>query len=263
MPYAYNSDVKIYWDDQGQGEPVLLIMGLGYPSDMWFRTRPVLNEQYRTIALDNRGVGKTDSPPGPYPIPVMAEDAAKVIKAAGCDQVHVIGVSMGGMIAQELALLHPELVKSLVLGCTTPGGPIAVPAAPEVLATLMARGNMTADEGVRAMIPFIYDESTPRERVEEDLTVRLRSFPSAESYFAQVQGVMGFDSYSRLPQLKVKTLVIHGENDLLIPAVNGRLLAEAIPGAKLVMLPNASHIFVTDQPEASEQALKDFLASAA
>jgi 3-oxoadipate enol-lactonase len=261
MPYAINGNVKIYWDEQGQGEPVLLIMGLGYPSDMWFRTRPTLSEHYRTIALDNRGVGKTDSPPGPYLIPEMAEDAATVLAAAGCDKAHVIGMSMGGMIAQELALLHPELVKSLVLGCTAAGGPTAVPADPAVLAILMARGNMTAEEGARSMVPFIYDESTPRERVDEDLTIRMRTFPRPESYFAQVQGVVAFDFYNQLQQINVPTLVIHGENDRLIPAANGVLLAEHIPGAKLIMLPNASHIFVTDQPEAAQHALLDFLAS--
>jgi 3-oxoadipate enol-lactonase len=261
MPYAMNGDVKLYWDEQGSGEPVLLIMGLGYPSDMWFRTRPVLNGRYRTIALDNRGVGKSDAPPGPYPISTMADDAAEVVKASGQEKVHVFGVSLGGMIAQELALRHPELVKSLVLGCTTAGGPTATPADPAILAVLMARGNMTPEEGVRAMVPYIYDESTPEERIEEDLAVRLRSFPAPHAYFAQVQGAGAFNSYDRLPELSVKTLVIHGENDRLIPAANGRLLAERIAGAKLVMLANASHIFMADQPEASQEALLDFLAS--
>ena len=104
MPFIENQGVKIYWDEQGQGTPVLLIMGLGYPSQMWHRTRPLLAERYRTIALDNRGVGRSDVPPGPYPILVMAEDAAAVLDAAGVDSAHVYGISMGGMIAQEFAL---------------------------------------------------------------------------------------------------------------------------------------------------------------
>jgi 3-oxoadipate enol-lactonase len=261
MPYAINGNVKIYWDEQGQGQPVLLIMGLGYPSGMWFRTRPTLSEHYRTIALDNRGVGKSDAPPGPYTIAEMADDAAAVIRASGRERVHAFGVSLGGMIAQELALRHPDLLKSLVLGCTTAGGPTATPADPAILAVLMARGNMSPEEGVRAMIPFIYDESTPREKVEDDLKVRLQTFPAPAAYFAQVQAAGAFNSYDRLPELRIKTLVIHGENDRLIPAANGKLLAEHIPGAKLVMLPNASHIFVTDQPDAAQQALLEFLAS--
>lgn len=261
MPYAANGNVNLYWDQEGSGDPVLLIMGLGYPSDMWFRTRPVLNRLYSTVALDNRGVGKSDVPPGPYTVAEMADDAAAVVRAAGVGKVHAFGASLGGMIAQEFALRHPDLVKSLILGCTTAGGPTATPADPGVLATLMARGSMTPEEGVRAMIPYIYDESTPRERIEEDMKVRLRTFPSPVGYFAQVQAAGAFDSYDRLAQLDVKTLVIHGENDLLIPPGNARLLAQRIPGAKLVMLPNASHIFMADQPELSQQALLDFLGS--
>src|SRR6185503_5979369 len=101
MPFINNQGARIYWDEQGTGEPVLLIMGLGYPSAMWYRTRPLLAARYRTIALDNRGVGLSDVPPGPYPIALMASDAAAVLDAGGLESAHVFGISMGGMIAQE------------------------------------------------------------------------------------------------------------------------------------------------------------------
>src|SRR5271157_4544854 len=107
MPFVENQGAKIYWDEQGQGAPVLLIMGLGYTSVMWYRTRPVLARRYRTLALDNRGVGRSDVPPGPYSIATMASDAAAVLDAAGIARAHVFGVSMGGMIAQEFALQYP------------------------------------------------------------------------------------------------------------------------------------------------------------
>src|SRR6266852_2746916 len=100
MPFVENHGAKIYWDEQGQGDPILLIMGLSYSSDMWYRTRPVLAAEYRTIALDNRGVGRSDVPTGPYSIPLMASDAAAVLDASGVGSAHVYGVSMGGMIAQ-------------------------------------------------------------------------------------------------------------------------------------------------------------------
>src|SRR5260370_11954819 len=107
MPFITNQGAKIYWDEQGKGEPVLLIMGLGYPSDMWHRTRPVLAAKYRTIALDNRGVGRSEMPHGPYPIDLMASDAVAVLDPAGADSAHVFGVSMGGMIAPGLPLRNP------------------------------------------------------------------------------------------------------------------------------------------------------------
>src|SRR5215467_11368226 len=108
MALVQNQGSKIYWDEQGKGEPILLIMGLGYPSAMWYRTRPVLAAQYRTLAFDNRGVGRSDVPPGPYPIALMASDAAAVLDAAEIESAHIFGVSMGGMIAQEFALQYPN-----------------------------------------------------------------------------------------------------------------------------------------------------------
>src|ERR1700726_4478678 len=133
MPFVENQGAKIYWDEQGKGEPVLLIMGLAYPSQMWYRTRPLLALRYRTLAFDNRGIGRSDIPPGPYPIALMASDAAAVLEAAGIESAHVFGVSMGGMIAQEFALQYPKRVLSLILGCTTASGPHAVQAKPAVL----------------------------------------------------------------------------------------------------------------------------------
>ncbi len=108
MASTENKGAKIYWDGQGRGEPVLLIMGLGWVSDMWYRTRPLLSARYRTIAFDNRGVGRSDVPAGPYPISLMASDAAAVLDAAGIESAHLFGVSMGGMIAQEFALQRPS-----------------------------------------------------------------------------------------------------------------------------------------------------------
>lgn len=260
MPYANNLDVKLYWEERGQGDPLLLIMGLGYTHDMWHRTMPIVSKRYRTISFDNRGVGLSDVPPGPYPIRAMASDAAAVMDAAGVARAHVFGISMGGMIAQEFTLQYPDRVRSLILGCTTHGGREAVVADQEVISTLNARGLMSIEEGIHSMIPFIYAPSTPRARIEEDLDIRRRTFPTVQGYFAQLQGVLAFESLSRLSQLKVPTLVIHGELDRLIPPENGRRLARFIEGAKLLMIPGASHIFPTDQPEVSHQAILSFLA---
>ena len=263
MPYADNCGVNIYWEEEGAGDPLLLIMGLGYTHDMWYRTVPAVSARYRTISLDNRGVGRSDVPPGPYAIATMAADAAAVMDAAGVGRAHVFGISMGGMIAQEFALQYPDRVRSLILGCTSHGGPEAIAADAEVISTLMARGTMSAEDGVRVMIPFIYEPSTSRERIEEDLEIRRRTFPTEEAYFAQVRGIQAFDSLSRLSQLKIPTLVIHGESDRLVPPENGRRLAGLIDDAKLVMIPGASHIFPTDKPEISHQAILGFLAEQA
>jgi len=262
MSFVENQGTKIYWDETGRGAPVLLIMGLGYTSAMWYRTRPALAQHFRTIAFDNRGVGLSDVPPGPYSIATMATDAAAVLDAAAVARAHVFGVSMGGMIAQEFALQYPARTRSLILGCTATGGPSAVRAENNVIDLLMARG-MTLEQAREAVLPYIYDAATPREKIDEDTRVRARWLPSLESYMAQLQGILAWESYSRIAQITAPTLVIHGKSDALVPPGNGELIAARIPGAKLVLLEHASHLFTTDQPRAAHKEILEFLLSQA
>jgi 3-oxoadipate enol-lactonase len=261
MAFASNNGTKIYWDEEGTGPPILLIMGLGYPSCMWFRTRPVLVNSYRTIVLDNRGVGQSDVPPGPYSMAAMADDAAAVLDAAGLSSAHVYGVSMGGMIAQEFALQYPQRVRSLILGCTAAGGPTAQRAEPAAIEMLKARTSMSGEEAAEAAIPFIYDTATVRDLIDEDIATRRPWFAHREGYLAQLQAILSWESFSRLPQIDAPTLVIHGKNDRLVPKGNGEIIASRIRGAKLVLLECAGHIFPTDQPEAAHAAILAFLAS--
>ncbi len=258
MSFVENNGAKIYWDEQGSGEPLLLIMGLSYPSYMWHRSRPLLAKRFRTIALDNRGVGQSDAPPGVYSMPLMASDAAAVLDAAGIESAHVFGVSMGGMIAQEFALQYPNRVRSLILGCTAAGGPHAVQAEPEALQALLRR-DATPEQAKEAIIPFIYDAGTPRERIDEDMVIRMKWYPTTKGYMGQLQGIFGWEAYSRIAQIAVPTLVIHGKTDRLVPVANAHLIAEKIPVAQLVLISHASHIFETDQPAAAHNAVLEFL----
>ncbi|HKN76193.1 MAG TPA: alpha/beta hydrolase [Candidatus Acidoferrum sp.] len=260
MSFIENKGASIYWDEQGSGEPLLLIMGLSYPSYMWHRSRPILAKSFRTIAFDNRGVGQSDAPPGVYSIALMASDATAVLDAAGVESAHAFGASMGGMIAQEFALQYPGRVRSLILGCTAAGGPHAVQAEPEALQALLRR-DVTPEQAKEAIIPFIYDAATPRERIDEDMAIRMKWYPTQQGYMGQLQGIFGWEAYSRIAQITAPTLVIHGETDRLVPAANARLIAEKIKGAKLVLIPHASHIFETDQSAAAHQAILEFLAA--
>jgi pimeloyl-ACP methyl ester carboxylesterase len=260
MPYVTRGGAEIYWAETGQGDPLLLIMGLGATHEWWGRLTPVVAPYFRTIVFDNRGVGRSDAPPGPYSIPEMAADAAAVLDAAGVASAHVFGASMGGMIAQELALQDPTRVRSLILGCTACGGPESTPARREVLDALGARSVMTRDEAMRVMVPYIFDAATPRDLVEDDLALRLRTNVPNEGYFAQLQAIRSWaGTHARLGTITAPTLVIHGETDELVPPENARVVARAIPNATLVMLPHASHIFLTDQFEAASQAILSFL----
>jgi len=263
MPHALNEGTEIYWEEHGEGEPLLLIMGLGSASDMWYRLLPRFAEQYRTIIFDNRGVGRSDSHSGPYTIATMAADVAAVLDAAGVESANVLGFSMGGFIAQEFALLYPQRVRSLVLASTACGGREVVWAAPEVLTALAAKGVKTREEGFWMTAPFNYHPSTPRSSIEEDLAVTLRSPLTRESYQAQLQAIMSWTgSHSRLQSLNKRTLVLHGMNDQLIPTENGRILARAIPNAEIILLKDAGHRFMTDKLEEASRAILSFLGGA-
>lgn len=259
MPYAWNHGVRIYWEEEGRGDPLLMIMGLGYSLHMWRSLRPLMAQHFRAILFDNRGVGASDVPWRRYSIRSMAQDAACVLDAAGVASAHVLGMSMGGMIAQELAINDPQRVRRLVLGCTSCGGPHSVRAEPEVSRALMPRFFVPREARMAAIVPYIYDPHTPPERIEADRAVARKHFPNLPGFLAQLFAIIAWDCYERLPQIKAPTLVIHGETDRLVPPGNARILASRIPGAKLVTLPNASHIFPTDQPEASVAAILDFL----
>ena len=260
MPFIENQGANIYWDEQGEGLPVLLIMGLGYASGMWHRVRPALAQRFRTLAFDNRGVGLSDVPSGPYSIATMAADAASVLDAAGVASAHVFGVSMGGMIAQEFALQFPARTRSLILGCTSPGGSSAVRADSKVIDILLVRG-ITPEQARTAILPYIYDESTPPAVIDEDVNLRRNWLPSPQGYTAQLQAIRAWEAYSRIDQIAAPTLIIHGRSDALIPPGNAELIARRIPGAKLVLLEHASHMFLTDQAAAAEKEILGFLAS--
>jgi 3-oxoadipate enol-lactonase len=151
-------------------------------------------------------------------------------------------------------------VRSLILGCTACGGTQSVPAAKAVREALGARSTMTREQAMWAMAPYIFDAGTPRERVAEDIAVRVQAKVTNDGYFAQLGGIREWrGTFDRLASLTMPVLVIHGETDQLVPAENGRIIAKAIPGSQLAMIPNASHIFFTDQFEAARDALLAFL----
>ena len=261
MAYVEHDGARIHWHTAGTGEPLVLIMGLGCSSALWFRLAPRLAKRHRVIMLDNRGSGRTEAPHSVvHRVTTMARDVAAVLDAAGEESAHVFGFSMGGMIAQQLAIDQPARVRSLMLAATHCGGKQAILADEKVRHLLFSKGEHTPEESLRLMRPYTFAAGTPAERIEEDHAVRLANYPTLRGYQAQLYGLIGWTSYARLPSLRCDTLVLHGLEDRLIPAQNGRLLAERIPGAKLVDLRNASHWIHTDQLDATVAAVESFIA---
>jgi pimeloyl-ACP methyl ester carboxylesterase len=263
VPVITRDDVSLWWaeSDPADGAPLLLIQGLGYTADMWFRVLPGLSANRHTVRFDNRGVGRSNVPPTPWSIAEMADDAVAVLDAAGVARVNVFGVSMGGLIAQEVALRSPDRVERLVLGCTHPGGRDAVRMDPAAAMMLMVRTPGTAREAAEASVPFLYAEDTNRDDIAIDIDVRVRYPMRASAYFGQLDAMRRHEgTLARLPMLTAPTLVIHGREDRLVKPGNAELIAAAIPQARLAWIEGASHVFWTDRPAQTVSLVTEFLA---
>jgi pimeloyl-ACP methyl ester carboxylesterase len=269
-------DVELYYEEHGGGEPLLCIMGLAADSTAWVLQVPDFARRYRTIVYDNRGVGRSSKPRGPYTIEQMADDAAGLLDALGVERAHVLGVSMGGMIAQELAIRHPARVRGLVLACTYAEPDEAVRAQREV--GLAAFGGSVGADGTprldaAAIDPFaFFQHLLPRvfnmEFISRELPRLMELFGGALQYgfdmdavLAQVEATMGHRTTERLHTIEAPTLVITGDADQLISCTNSELIAERIPGARLRKVPGGSHGFNFETPELFNREILDFLGS--
>nr|QQL01623.1 esterase 1 [uncultured proteobacterium] len=264
MLYAQVNGINLHYEIEGQGQPLLLIMGLGAPAAAW---DPIfvqtLTKTHQVIIYDNRGTGLSDKPDMPYSIAMFASDAVGLLDALNIPRAHVFGVSMGGMIAQELAIHYPQRVASLILGCTTPGGKHAVPAPPESLKALEGRAGLTPEEAIREGWKLSFSEEfihTHKAELEAHIPRLLAQLTPRFAYERHFQATMTLRVFKQLKEIQAPTLVATGRDDMLIPAVNSEILAREIPGAELAIFESAGHGFVTSAREPFLKVLKEFLA---
>jgi pimeloyl-ACP methyl ester carboxylesterase len=245
--------VKIAWERQGTGAPLLLVHGLGYARWGWEPVVPGLAESFDVLLFDNRGIGESDAPPGPYTVAELAGDALQVLNEAGVERAHVLGTSLGGMVAQELALAVPERVDRLVLACTTPGGPESFPM-PEQTVKLMTSGATLRQFVENALAP---DPDT--EIVERILRHRQATAQPFEAWSAQAAAGATFDALERIERIAAPTLVLHGTEDAVVDSRNTTLLALRIPDARVELFPGGGHLFFWEQPERFVEVVTEFL----
>lgn len=265
MPTAKVGDINIYYETHGEGEPLVLIMGYGANSGAWRRQVPVYSQEYRVVAFDNRGTGRSDKPDIPYTAEMMAGDAAGLLEAIGIDAAHIYGISMGGGIAQEFAIRYPEKAISVILGCTMCGTAHGIMPDAEAMTVLLNMGNrnqLTPEEAARALLPFLYSQEfidNNRDIIEQSIERSLEYVTPPHGYARQTEAQMGFDAYDRLPQVKAPTLVIAGDADRIVPVENSRILASRIPNAELVILDNMGHGFFIEAEDETNRIILDFL----
>ena len=249
-------------DGPGDGPTVLLLEGLGYGRWMWRWLTDALADEYEVIRPDNRGTGGSDVPEGPYTVPEMAADARAVLDDHGADRVHVCGASMGGMIAQELAVAD-DRVASLTLLCTSPGGDDAV----ETPAAVQEHIFSVPDEhGPRERIrylmePAVSDDLYEREPdlVDRIVDWRLAGDATPAGREAQAAAVAAFDATDQLDEIDVPTLILHGTDDRVLPVGNTDLLADYLPHATVERVDGGPHLFFIERRDAVNPRIRSFL----
>ena len=261
VPHVKAGDIHVYYEIHGSGTQTLtLIRGLGADLLAWFAQVPEFSKHFRTLVFDNRGAGRTDKPDTPYSIPQMASDVNRLLDALKIERTALLGISMGGMIAQEFAIQYPEKLSCLVLGCTTFGGPQSVALPQDMFQAIL--GGPVADEEVRKLQErALYSDDTilrNRDLIARHAEARSR-FPIPPFALArQAAALVNHDTSGRVGLIHVPTLVTTGRDDRLIPPDNSRLLAAKIPGAILKEMPGG-HLFTSEHPDLFNRCVIEFV----
>lgn len=262
MGVAVRDGAWIHWDEQGDGEPLVLVMGLGGSGRAWWRLLRNLPPAVRAITLDNRGTGDSDPIRGRFTLDDLVGDVLSVMDDAGAERAHLMGVSMGGMVAQHLALDHRERVASLILGSTTA---VATRGAPpwRLLGAGALRPFVGPERTWELLAQSLYSERTLSEHPElvaEDLRTRGDELQDTRTVAAQLFAVAAHNSLPRLGELAgLGVTVLHGADDVVVPVDRARELAAAIPGADLVIIEGCGHMMTTDAEAASAATVLEHL----
>jgi len=266
MPKAKVSEINIYYEVHGQGEPLVLIQGLSGSHSAWVFQARAFKKHYQVITFDNRGAGKTGKSSGPYTIRTMAEDTIGLLDYLGVDKAHVLGISLGGMIAQEIAINHPEKVRKLVLACTSAGGERRTDIHPEMLVAIgVKEGTAAVDfssvdpvESMSAIISLAFNRRLYR-MVLLPLSRISMKLGGGAGHLEQMEAVVGYSTIDRLHLITARTLVITGTDDRIVPPHYSEVLASQIPNARLVKVEGGSHSFFVEMRGRFNREVLDFL----
>lgn len=265
MPKAQSNGIELYYEIHGEGKPLILISGLGYSSWQWHKMVPLLAEHFQVITFDNRGVGQSGKPAGPYTASMLAQDTVGLLDVLGIEKAVIVGHSMGGFIAQAIALDFPQRVEKLILCSTNFGGPNHAPITPEAMKVLT---DVTSDpltrfkNGLEVSTAPGWAEENPA-MIEEWVKWRVANPIEPTHYQAQMAIGLGLlpeaaAFENKLPRFNIPTLILFGAHDKVVPPANASLLAEKIAGSTVIIFPDAGHFFPIETPEAASRAIIEF-----
>lgn len=254
--------VQLYYERHGSGPNLVLIEGLGVATWIWEKQVPAFSRHFSTLIYDNRGAGKSEKPAGPYTIDMMADDLAALLDTLGIEKTHVLGISMGGFIAQDFALRFPERVDKLVLVSTSAGGPEHVAMQPEVLGTMMLTGG-DPRALARKKLALAYSQSFMQgPEVEHLIDLRLADPQPPAAFMAQAMAGAGFNMAETAGLIQAPTLILAADGDIIVPAVNSRRLHQKIAGSRLKIFPDYGHQFFVEISPQFNQEVIEFLQEA-
>jgi pimeloyl-ACP methyl ester carboxylesterase len=257
VPTAELDGFELHYEERGSGRPLLLVPGIPAVASDWAPLAERLSGSRRVIAYDNRGSGRSSVTPGPYTTASLAADAVALLDRLGIERADVFGMSLGGMIAQELALGWPERVDRLVLGCTHCGVRHAAPMPRETgRAFAMDTGDWA--ERMRALAPLAFAPGVDTAMLERFVEKKSGDVQDADGYRAQIDAVLAHDTYDRLLEIDSPTLILTGDGDQVIPAASSDVLHERIPDSLLYVVRGAGHLFFMERPDETVRALESF-----
>jgi len=262
MPELDVNGIKMYCVIHGSGDPLILIMGLRRNVEWWYCQIPSLSKHFRVIAFDNRGAGRSDKPETDYSIRLFADDTAGLMEALNVENAHVLGISMGGYIAQELAINYPEKVRNLILGCTSCGGERAVLMSQERIEKFTANKGLTPEEILRKDMDIYFSDKFVQdhpEKIREFIEISLRYYQPAHAFERQFAACLKHDTAGRLSDISPPTWIVAGDDDVLVPSENSRILKVLMPWAKLQFLPACRHAFFIEDADLFNREVIAFL----
>jgi pimeloyl-ACP methyl ester carboxylesterase len=254
----------MFYEIHGEGQPLLMIMGLRRNIEWWYRQIPHLSKHFKVIVFDNRGAGRSDKPQMDYTIRLFADDTAALMDKLGIAHAHTVGISMGGYIAQELAINYPEKVDHLVLGCTSCGGGKAVMMTAERLEKFTAIEGLTPEEILQKNMDIFFSDAyvdNHPEAVKEFCDISMRYYQPAEAFARQFAACLKHDTVSRLNRISQPALIMTGDDDPLVPPENSYILKESISHARLSVFPKGRHCFFMEFFDRFNQEVVSFIES--
>ncbi|NND02689.1 MAG: alpha/beta fold hydrolase, partial [Acidimicrobiia bacterium] len=257
MTSITDTAVPIAWEEQGDGPPLLLVQGLGYGRWGWQPLVPLLYGTFRVITFDNRGIGESAVPAGPYTAAQMAMDCVSVLDAAGVESAHVVGTSLGGMVAQELAIDHPERVRRLTLLSTTPGGAGAHPMPQATVDLLGQTASMDPVDALRLLVENALSADASSDVVDEIMRHRVEEPQDPAGWQSQAAAGLTYDGAGRAASIRAETLIMHGQEDNVVDYRNADVLGELINNSRVRIVPGG-HLFFWEYPEGAAEAIISF-----